>query len=775
MVHGRAMTSALLALSAGTVGAAPVVYVSRTALPGGNGFSIAAPVQTLQAALSQVDAGGEIRMAAGVYTTGSPGARASRFLLSNVTISGGYSPDFAVRDPGAFSTVLSGDLNGDDLPGGVNRADNSYHVVQVVGSATLDGVTITGGNANGIGLNSVGGGLVGAGATVVLTGCDVSDNDGTLGGALYVEAGTLIATGSRFRDNRGITGAGGYLVTSNAAYTHSLFSGNVAAGSGGGLALQGTDTTIGGSTFSGNAGASGGAIVRLPSVVVSSLAITDSAFTDNQALTGDGGGAIDLDENRHPFSVARSAFLRNGAGSGSGGAITAMSQGMQVSDSLFAGNHAVGSGGAISFSANNTLATPATLVNCTVTQNTATLGGALALGASGSEVAIVSSILHDNGGPTQDHQIRFDLQVGTPTPSVVASILQGAASLNGPGVLDADPMFVDPMGSDLLPASGDEDFGLMPASPAVDAGSTADVVSATDLVGNDRVLDGDGNATPDVDMGALEFNGPPPNPDRDEDGLTNDDEVNIYGTDPDNPDTDGDGLQDGDEVNVHGTDPTVADTDGDGLSDGDEVNVHGTDPTVADTDGDGLSDGDEINVHGTDPANPDTDGDGLLDGLEVDAAMDTGCPDPLNPDSDLDFLLDGEEVVLGTDACSEDTDGDGVIDSIDPLPIDQGVTPDVLADLLVEQADVIRNLDADLFNGRIPTWRIVRRNVLASFVERSARFIEIGEPFVAEILLRIVRFRVDGEPFPRDWMPDSPEKDELEQELDILIDLASLL
>ncbi len=83
----------------------------------------------------------------------------------------------------------------------------------------------------------------------------------------------------------------------------------------------------------------------------------------------------------------------------------------------------------------------------------------------------------------------------------------------------------------------------------------------------------------------------PPNPDTDGDGLTDADEINIYGTDPHNPDTDGDGLLDGVEVEMGCTDPLNPDTDGDGLSDGYEVNVLGTDPCYADTDGDGVPDG----------------------------------------------------------------------------------------------------------------------------------------------------------------------------------------
>ena len=66
-------------------------------------------------------------------------------------------------------------------------------------------------------------------------------------------------------------------------------------------------------------------------------------------------------------------------------------------------------------------------------------------------------------------------------------------------------------------------------------------------------------------------------------------------------DTDDDGLSDVEETEIYGTNPFAADTDGDGLTDGDEVLVYGTDPTLVDTDGDGVSDGDEIFLRGTDP------------------------------------------------------------------------------------------------------------------------------------------------------------------------------
>ena len=140
--------------------------------------------------------------------------------------------------------------------------------------------------------------------------------------------------------------------------------------------------------------------------------------------------------------------------------------------------------------------------------------------------------------------------------------------------------------------------------------------------------------------------------DTDDDGLTNYQEVVEYGTDPTKQDTDndgvkdkddgrpldpaetldtdhdgigdnadldddGDGLSDEDEINIHGTNPKRADSDGDGLSDPAEIQTHLTNPNLADTDSDGLSDGAEVNTYGTLPKVGDTDGDGFLDGYEV--------------------------------------------------------------------------------------------------------------------------------------------------------------
>ena len=114
--------------------------------------------------------------------------------------------------------------------------------------------------------------------------------------------------------------------------------------------------------------------------------------------------------------------------------------------------------------------------------------------------------------------------------------------------------------------------------------------------------------------------------DSDGDGLSDEDEENIFQTDPLKRDTDNNGIDDGDEdfdkdnlTNLqemeHNTDPFCYDTDDDGLSDSDELYIYFTNPNIPDTDGDGICDGDEVKL-GLNPLLKDTDGNGVYDADE---------------------------------------------------------------------------------------------------------------------------------------------------------------
>jgi uncharacterized repeat protein (TIGR02543 family) len=143
--------------------------------------------------------------------------------------------------------------------------------------------------------------------------------------------------------------------------------------------------------------------------------------------------------------------------------------------------------------------------------------------------------------------------------------------------------------------------------------------------------------------------------DDDDDGWTNYQEIVEYGTDPTKPDTDGDGVKDSkdafplDPAETLDTDHdgigdnADLDDDGDGLSDEDEINIYHTNPKRADSDGDGITDPDELQVYQTNPIVADMDNDGLSDGAEVF----TYHTLPKVADTDGDGFLDGYEVLTG--------------------------------------------------------------------------------------------------------------------------------
>lgn len=84
-------------------------------------------------------------------------------------------------------------------------------------------------------------------------------------------------------------------------------------------------------------------------------------------------------------------------------------------------------------------------------------------------------------------------------------------------------------------------------------------------------------------------------------------------------DTDSDGITDDIETGIVGTNPNVSDTDGDGCTDGNEYYNIGSNPLLVDTDGDGTGDCAEDSA-GTDPLQnnsyPDADGDTISDGAD---------------------------------------------------------------------------------------------------------------------------------------------------------------
>lgn len=192
------------------------------------------------------------------------------------------------------------------------------------------------------------------------------------------------------------------------------------------------------------------------------------------------------------------------------------------------------------------------------------------------------------------------------------------------------------------------------------------------------------------------------NPDTDDDGLTDFEEIYDTFTNPTKYDTDSNGICDADEdVDEDGlsfrneldisTNPFNSDTDSDTLTDGDEVNTYHTNPLIADTDGDGLLDSDEF-IYNCDPYDIDTDDNGILDGDELFTVTKTSNNDDSAVSVELTMTIPGRNIrSLSIDAISED---DVFLPSIMPGYIGNGY--DFYVDCEFDEATMKFTFDKDL-------------------------------------------------------------------------------
>ncbi len=401
------------------------LFVNDDATGANDGSSWADAFTDLQSALAIADEGDQIWVAEGTYkpaATGGP--QTATFLIDkDLQLYGGFvgtETSLSQRgDPAEHPSVLTGDLNGDDVPDDFvqNKQDNVLHVVRVNNNVTnqaiVDGFTISNGYADGnenndkrgggmfclgkpiiqqclieqnYSLESGGGFSMGfASSGFVIRACTVRHNSANSGGGLATFATDFLIEDCSFIGNSTRAGmfqphgGGIYFTDVNGVVRNCYFSENTANFSGGGLFAWTTSTSSGasftleGCLFENNSANSGGGISLVPWGNNSQYSISDCEFQQNSTSANGGGMYVEVN------SDANGTILKFNSCEFSGNTVTSNGSGLYV--------------------ANSGKATNVELLRCHFTENTATNASAAAdfWGTNGGTGTVtVDSCLFEN-------------------------------------------------------------------------------------------------------------------------------------------------------------------------------------------------------------------------------------------------------------------------------------------------------------------------------------------------------------------------------------------
>jgi parallel beta-helix repeat protein len=436
-------------------------YVAPDGDDGGQCDSVANRCRTVQRAIDVASPFDQIWVATGTYTDA---AGTVAVIEKTVTLLGGWDSGFTTREASAYPTTLDAQRNG--------------RVVYINGeiSPTVDGFTITGGNANSEAIDAgCGGGIYSRNASPIIQNNVVITNVGSVsptagsGGGIYLESASASAliSGNQVLSNsvhstwwdRG--GGGISLYYSDATVQSNRIQGNTCDRGGGGLHSLSGSPRILENEIRANAALNGGGIYTRQAWPL----IQRNLIVDNVA--GYSGGGINAAHASEPTIIANRIF--SNTGSDAGGLVIWGPGLYTVTDNFVAHND----DGGIMVAEH---AFDGVVAHNTVAFNIGSDGG---IGLSYPVTpTVVNNILvsntygiyaHTNASGTLDYN---DVWGNTAQDYELPGALEP-----GPHDIQADPLFVDPAG---------DDYHVRAGSPCVDAGTGAGVTA--DIDGDTRPM-----------------------------------------------------------------------------------------------------------------------------------------------------------------------------------------------------------------------------------------------------------------------------------------------
>jgi len=429
-----------------------------------------ADFNNIQAAIDDANDADTVEIQPGTYT--GPGNRDISLLGKAITVTG-TDPN----DPNIVAqTIIDCNATQADQHRGFSFSSGESH------DAVLQGLTITGGY------------IVSHGGAIL---CD-SGSSPTIRSCIIL--GNTVET---TEDGNGGAGGGIYCsnqsnpLIDNCTIANNAVIGNYPwNGSGGGICCQESSPSIINCTVIGNTTTASGGGISFS--YYSSPIIADCIISDNNAA--DNGGGLACGANNRDAGAKISRCIITGNTAAAAGGIFSASDYSKFNDCVIAGNTATDDGGGI-----GTWVTFAVFTNCTIANNTAASGGGLnhTLGY----LSLYNCILWGNSAPEGPQLTMRYCHAELPTGLIAEynNIQGGRDAAYLPqcdrweldtelGNIDVEPGFVDP---------ANMDFRLRPDSWCIDKGAN-DYANDTDILGNPRIIDGDGDRAAFVDMGAYE-------------------------------------------------------------------------------------------------------------------------------------------------------------------------------------------------------------------------------------------------------------------------------